>query len=411
MAKNTARSRSRVLKPVVLTNTVQTDSHGAYSVLPATVTQSSTQAMDDVVSHGFKRRIAEGEIINNPCSLVRRTRSNSGSGFIRGTKTSGPAYWYQQDGPVSETWLPLYPNGDVMFKDVDYDVASRSKLLALANIDTSEYAFGEDIGELRETLRFLRNPVSSLHNLAREFRRTLTRKRRKDLNLSFAKAHADVWLQYRFAFSPLIRSMMDLAEAYGKGPSDRATRLTARGFDSWKWSGGGAVTRYNGPIGGTNNSNWLFNHDVEVEGHASILYEVSNPLADWRFHLGLRTKDVPYTLWQLLPYSFMVDRLVDISSSIRGLTNLADPDVTILSGSYREKKTERQSYQLTSISNPTWSHAVAGDVVTDEEFIYNRQPWTPSASDAIPGISLGNVFDSATKLADVIALSLQLLRR
>lgn len=374
-------------------------------------TGRSNSAITDVVTPGYKSKIARGEIINNPCVYTADTIT--GGGGNESWDNAGHTYWWTGSGAVSEYYFSAddsqNPWGSCAWPTPNAS-EQRAKALALSNIDNTQYAFGEDALEIGETLRFLKSPLKSISNLTKVYRTDIQKIRRykskynvgslKRSARDHTKAYADVWLQYRFAASPLIRSCMDALEAYYSYTPTFPERLTARGFSkdlqenetSWDYtsSGGGR--------------NYTLKRSKELDYHASILYTVSNPLYDWKWKLGFRAKDVPTTLWQVFPLSFMVDRVLDISTFSKGVMNLADPNVRILCASVRKKETSKESYKLNSMWSNVYNGYAQGNTNERTQFEYNRQPWDPSVIDTLPQVTLGRLVDDATKIADLCAL-------
>lgn len=363
-------------------------------------TSWSFDVCDDYVVDNYYRRINAGEIINHPCTYTKETLSHSGEGkIIYGVSACSIRSTYT--GPLTARYRELgsaYAPPMIPCEVVDDE--ARAKLVAIANIDSTPYAFGEDVLELRETLRFLKNPVGSLLDLSRSFRRAYLKKSAglTDLN-DLLKAHSSVYLSYRFALGPLIRSSIDALDAYQSIPPTPSKRYSARGtFDNESTVSQDDVVGY---------SNHLFDlkRTKRLEGKASILYEMNNPIYDWKYRLGFRLKDLPTTVWQVVPFSFMIDRLLDISSFSKGVINLADPRVTILAGSYRYKLTDAQTWQMSGRNDSNTSF-ISGDISTSTYFTYDRQVWSPSIKDTIPKLTPKYVIDDATKVADLVSLAI-----
>jgi hypothetical protein len=139
--------------------------------------------------------------------------------------------------------------------------------------------------------------------------------------------------------------------------------------------------------------------------HASILYEVSNPLVDWKFKLGLRFKDLPTTGWELLPLSFMVDRLLDIRSFFAGAINILDPQVTFLAGSYSVKNLDQHTVSLTERQYSGWTHEITKpDFIQFEIFHMERLLWNPQFFDTIPSFTPGGLVKDLTSILDLLAI-------
>lgn len=376
--------------------------------------------MTDVVTPNYQQKIADGHIINNPCVYTMLSTSSSGSGSIHYENVS---WEYYLNGPVTrfrsgDSTLPGFRDNLAVSQPTD--LRARAKQQAIANIDSTPYAFGEDSLELRETIRFLKSPFGSLLNLSRGFKSSYKKRKRlyrlqtykptdkllKHLEEAYGnvnkadwrllKAHADTWLQYRFAASPLVRSCIDVLDAYSSVPVTLPERLSSRGIQTATEQASKTETYTDQTFDQLHMMSW----DVK----ASILYEVSNPIRDWRYRLGFRAKDWPTTFWQVMPYSFMVDRVVDVTSFSKGVINLLDPKVKILSACVREKTLDRYTHQLTS--GGPYAVTTNGEVVVDDEFIYDRQPWNPSIRDTVPTQTWGYLVKDATHVLDLASLIL-----
>lgn len=417
----TLRHRDRG-NPVVYQTTTKT-SNG--SVIDTGVYEGSTwsESITDVSTPNYAKRIAAGEIINNPCSyLYSEVDSPSGgnysaTGYGYVVKTSGGNLTaYQTDAAaryqVGNPWMAI-PDRPKNLGD-----EQRAKLVAMARVDSTPYGFAEDIGEIRETLSFLRRPSASLEKLSRKFYRDLEQsiKHRKSKHPDrfriaarrkeeIVDAAADVWLGYRFAAMPLARSLQEGVEYIwdrrtGSRKLNPPARRTARGFvrDEFDLSGtyvtnwGSATDHFDGRRTGY------------VEHRAGILYTVKNPVHDIKFHLGIRLKDMPVTAWNLAPLSFMVDRVTDISSAIKALTFLADPSVQVLAAWVTSKGEDKQMLVFNKQVNPGYSVSVNPIPLTHTWHSYDRTPWSPGVLDVRPGFTPKRLIEDATSIADLTAL-------
>lgn len=377
------------------------------------VVREHQETMHDVVTPGYRSIIDAGGIVNNPCVYTSYRLESEGTGTLTAKGGSndytltGPVTWLMTD----QTWLPI-DIGEV------HCSASEAKFWALSNVDRTPYAFGEDLLEIGETIRFLRNPLGSLRNMSRLFRSDVNRLLHKKIGKRHikdrrkyaevrAQAVADTYLQYRFAFSPLVRSVSDAFDAISH-KDDRPLRLSARGRSEDSASSSERVERLFSA-----NDGYAFNvsKSKSISYRASILYEITNPVRDWRYTFGLRNQDIPETLWQVLPYSFMIDRIANISGAIRGLTALANPKLKILAGSVTLREESVHSMKaIDAWNDPHWTRSADGETRTRTDFKYERNPWTPQLSDAIPPVKLGGLVDDATKTADLAALIIKNLR-
>ena len=413
------RSRSRSNDPeFVVLETY--DSQGA--VIATSAPQPTlvvNESMDDTVVPGYHKAIRDGEIINNPClytsstmahgtdTVVLRTQHN----FVPSTYfTYGDTGNWTYEIAVVTPGLYQYNLNRAPSIDISKlnDIAKQK---CLANVDSTPYDFMEDLGEISETLQFLRHPLTALKSMHNAFlkRRKYVRSLKIESKQK-AKALAKLWNQYRFAAAPLYRSIMEGCEAFNNwDDTHRNTRRTAHGYSSEE-----SEHVFNPVVQTGGNWVYTFKHDSvrELKIHAAIVYEVTNPLNDWKFKLGLRAKDIPTTAWELLPLSFMVDRLVDIKSSIAGLVNLLDPQVKILAGSVTKRDYGAIKLECINLSDTggTWTVTIdKTDHFYMEDFEYSRSIWSPEYLDTVPRVTVGNVVDTISKTTDLLAILISTL--
>lgn len=396
-----ARSRSQI-SPVETGQSWLESLAGSKRYYTNDILHSSSKTIGDVVTKGYRELIAKGHIINNPCALTS-SLTTSGGGSYRATLKSNPGAGSFRAGDGSTThWASQWGSGaagtfhpDVLSRSADMSIA---KLQAIARIDSTPHQFLEDVFEIRQTLRFIRNPLKSLLDLSRQFRTANRRSGKSALQRGreTAGAASDVWLTYRFAATPLVRSTMDALEVLDKGIGKVAKRRSARGSDTLE------VTRKDS----LNPSSMIFTRESKLndEARANILYEVSNPVSGYSHELGLRASDIPETLWAVVPLSFMVDRVWDISKTIGGFANLANPSVKILAASTTRKTLTYSKVRLVDENAPSYDLTINGDDYIVDNFTYNRDLWSPSLSDLVPPFTPENLVKDVTSILDLTTL-------
>lgn len=390
---------------------------GSVSNASAGTVQSGSEVMNDVVTPCYTVRKAKGQIINNPCSYVVSSLSSEGStsGHLELTASSG----YYASGHLTKYML-LSVNLESAFPQIQWGDLTASeadaKLSALANMDTTPYSFGEDTAELHETVRFLRRPLASITDLAHDFqlaKRQLMRKRYKNVKRNarrLSRDVADLWASYSFAAAPLARSVDDAIEAWFTLP-DRVqlkdNRRSSSGYSVGEWSFDDDNMIQ--PSGGGSYRTWAVSRKAIKRYHATILYTVSNPCTGLRNDIGLRPKDFPVTMWQILPLSFLVDRLYDVSSFLKAAINLGDPKLSILAGSVSLKNEAVGKYRYKAYYHPTYPNDLSGETVVEKTFEYNRSVWSPSIHDAVPRFKPMGLVQDATKVADLVSVAIKRL--
>jgi hypothetical protein len=374
---------------------------------------SEMETMTDEVVPGYRDRIARGEVINNACNYQKISVGGTGGGTRVAThKTTGAVHNVGGGGSLTQYYRTalsagLRPTPVATSCKTANVLINQAAAAALAQVDSSPYSFAEDIATWKQTAGFLKNPLASLGKLSKAFSTDVAKLQERRKALQRAQAIADVWLSYRFAFSPLIKSINTAIDAYA-APVERPARRTARGSATDMGQNLG-----NNQVKGSppNQYWWDVGSTLTRQASAVILYEVSNPVTDWRFKYGLRTKDLPELIWDLVPYSFMVDRISDVGQTIRGLTNLADPAVKILAGSTTIREESSNTYRLTkNVGNSNYNISISPDDVTEKTFTYTRVVWIPTWTDTVSRPDLAGLVSSTTKVADLLALVTKQLR-
>lgn len=362
-----------------------------------------SRSMFDIVVPGYHKRIAAGEIINNPCTY-RVLRLNEADGTVRGSTSGGG--WYQWDGLCTSKALDI-ASGDPwngLNPLETKDLIPELKLQALANIDRTPYEFGEDLLEVRETLRFIRRPFGELDKLLSRLRQSLGRGGNRVDWEDVARKLAHSWNEYSFAYVPLVHSAHKALEATTRNiASKQPPRRSARSRQTQS-----DITDQTKTVPGNSSGDELtffVYHSIDEDCRAQILYTNRSPLKSWGHIAGLRWKDLPTVAWQILPYSFMVDRVVDISSVISAVTNYLDPTIEILAASTTSRLQETATEQLVDRSTPGQSVSVSAGVRINDSFLYHRQPWTPSHTDIIPEVGdLRGLVSDFRKTAQLVSL-------
>lgn len=398
-----SRSRSKAYPPTYELM-VQTVSSGTPAGPWTYQMSGGSETMIDEVVDNFFAKLENGQIINNDCAYTDESwLSSGGSDFALGYS----GYWYRQIGgsvtiarfPIETSLVP--PEGQFTQAN-GLHALSR----AYANVDASEHNFGEDLFELGETLRFVKSPMRSLAELGLAFKRKVKSDLKTKKARSITEASANAWSTYRFAATPLLLSAVDLLEVATTKKTQRPKRTVARGFDVENGEYSDVLTLGTDPIWKGPRS-FLYNSVAR----AYVIYEVENPLITTPFRLGFRKKDWPLTIWQILPLSFMVDRVVDISSSISGITNMVDPGVKIqASGIVWKNRLNAEITCEAVLNGPTWIYGHCyGDTVSKETFTYVREanPVFTLSEIAVPNVHLDGLVRDAQSIVDLCALVIQ----
>lgn len=281
--------------------------------------RTSTKYMWDIVTPNFHQLIAKGEIINNPMYKYRLVDRGNGSIFYaEGTWDS--SYLRVKSRTVEPPIEHLvdssfYPSDTMTAIDgvLDSDDFTAGRELAVsaawANVDESEIQALASLAEMPETIKW----VSSLLYRARKLISTFLSKKRALRKLlkgtNPADAFSDFWLEFRYAFRPLVFEMQQAVAALEKAV-ERELRHTARGFQRE------TVT----DVHESTHDYWIATQNrrtvstIDSNYRAGVLYAIKVDIDEINAVWGL---DQPIeTIWELTPFSFIIDWFFNIGDVI-----------------------------------------------------------------------------------------------
>jgi hypothetical protein len=217
------------------------------------------------------------------------------------------------------------PGPGIPFSDAD--ISARVKFLS--NIRQSQRSFqgGVFLGELRDTLRTIRNPLKALRSGIDSYHRTVKSRGAKAIprrgrqsqernERSLNKVASETWLEFMYGWRPLLSDIDDAARALAMKDLREKIPISSSGkfevaTDSTQYMALGTLrftlkwqdkytieTRYKGAVSGGPNP---IGHPV---------------LSRW----GVSLNDFVPTIWELIPYSFLVDYFTNAGDLIEAST-------------------------------------------------------------------------------------------
>jgi hypothetical protein len=245
---------------------------------------------------------------------------------IRPIGNPDPATW-GHGALIGTPLLVLPPTQLPVPDDVVAEVTNRSirKFLDAYDSALSSIELGQDIGEIGATIRSIIHPLNSLReftlsHLSKVLKLTKTVKHKASLT----KMIADTFLEFKFGWNPLVA---DIGQAYADLVNNNHFQLTPiRGsaYREFPNTNIGWSTYVSLP-------NMVVQYSALVTGAYSVTLKGAVRCNAENGHIGFLQNmqlDLPHfvpTIWDLLPYSWIVDYFVNIGDIIKALSlNLAN---------------------------------------------------------------------------------------
>lgn len=284
-----------------------------------TVPDTFTSVMTDVVTPNFKARIKKGEIINNPASLEeitvirpRVTPFNRYRVYIVGYRNGGPLYSgnaYEGDQAMKESYLGDYLGYSEGVGEAIDNAIARAVTSAHANASSTEFQSLVFAAEARKSVRDLSSILYRVLKIAKAVKRL----DRKYLKSQISKKELqNRYMELRYAIRPLVYDARDIVNVLGKTKHYDKTRFTARGFERVHDENSDTITLYPWSTW-EHKVNRTIHLDVNIR--AGILCDVDvSPMNLWGVDQPLET------LWEITPFSFIIDWFVNIGDTIAAWT-------------------------------------------------------------------------------------------
>lgn len=233
-------------------------------------------------------------------------------------------------------------------------------------------------GEMRETFRMLLRPASTLRAGIPKYLESLSKRKAAGMRKSTARSKAwreredrkraeqlrriagDTWLEYSFGWKPLINDIGDAVQAIGRLNENKfVQKLSASGSND-KVNYDSGTNEY--PIADQFvtwikvSSHIKTEYQCQIRGAVGVSSTTSKATAN-RELFGFSWEQFVPTLWELLPWSFLVDYFTNIGD----ILNAAAVNTADLSWTSRTQRAQTVARASAAIS-PKTSNSVAASL-------------------------------------------------
>lgn len=290
------------------------------------VPEMTVENMTDIVTPDFVKRSAKGEIFNNPLTQSKvfdyQNMINYSFEYIRRFKSN---YTIAAGSRDTGTVTGIYPAtvrgyGGFLppptFDDDDLeDLKGQAVAKAYSNINTSDTLALVTLLELEKTLFSLGGILKHATKLYRYCLKRSARYGRRNALKNF-RLYADLWMEARYSLRPLYYDVVGLLKALDR-PLSKLDRATFRGSASYSDGSDDSITVALSDAGHTG-SYFTVNRksSIDIEARSGCLCQ-TNPETR-ATSLGLY--EIPLTLWEIVPFSFIVDWFLNVGDIIGAWT-------------------------------------------------------------------------------------------
>lgn len=335
----------------------------------------------------YKRRLSNGS---------DATTTFSGSQYVVKQSSKGRAVYHAEN---AFGWGHYELTGDLSYPELAQNVfidssvtddKAKAKFVSAIRSAQTSLQGGVVLGEIGETLRAFRSPLKALRSGIDDYLTTLRKGRRGTLDRK-RKFLSETWLEYSYGWAPLLSDAKSAAKALAEYVHGKPEYQYVRGYAE------DVITSADGQFGLGDGPLAFYVGDRSTT-KAIVIYRgvirapVGNRSLMTRRNLGLDLNNFVPTIWELIPYSFLVDYFSN-AGDVLSAWSLWDVDFawankTIVTISQRERFTKDL---IGKTNDPTvLEHSLTPCTSRTERRSVNRGPigsLVPSLRFEIPGVS------------------------
>ncbi|DAD50042.1 maturation protein [ssRNA phage Zoerhiza.4_15] len=212
------------------------------------------------------------------------------------------------------------PDNPAGYNTSNLDRLARQSFVSQYRNARTAFQTGVFFGELLETVRTIKSPAKalrdSLNDYVTDVRHGLKRRNRGKPRNKFIQ---ESWLEYAYGVAPLVSDVKSACKLATLDPSRAFQVIHSESGTDWKSDfarASNTPTVIGGPM------NWT--EVVWLENTASIRYggaaRAENSPPGFPEQLGLSWSNVLPTVWELIPYSFLVDYFSNVGKVVDGIS-------------------------------------------------------------------------------------------
>lgn len=336
----------------------------------------------------FQKRKAEGELLPHLPWNQREwsfTQQDGGQEYLYHQPNSNIKVWWDRwpgsmlyVGWSKDQTYPSFPSvPPIDLPDPSYFVQKAAARIASQGFDTLTF-----LAELNKTRDMFKNALTRFLKMSQKSKR---KKRRLPSKRETLGSYFSNYLEGRYGWRILLYELDDLYSAIYEFDEKR-TRFSERaGFSDT------LVVNESGPEERAETTwykTWIDTYEVSVRGSVSADFSPTR----WQFN--------PFvTVWETIPYSFVVDWFLHVGQALEASTFLILNDAHYASSGYHVSVTRQ--YDVFYVDNPTGSDP---GTYSGEVSVQGVGKWTNRTPTSVSFAPLNEVRLDAWKIVDLLAL-------
>lgn len=294
---------------------------------PLTSSFNIVDSFSGVDNRNWKHQIRNGMNATTPASGYRGTRDGrSLRYFVKGYVNGNTALVNARSSSFEFFTLTVPNDGITAAQRLSVINQARTKFSRDVEKALTNFQGGVFLAELRETLHMIRRPGQSLRKAVGQYlgavqsnARRLKRRPKRDRE----RWLSNTWLEYSFGWAPLLNDLDDARSYLDKRASALVQELVrVRGSHSGRFKAAGPETLnvFNAGIGGVSARELTVDTCTQVYSGA-VSSRAFGPGLINASAMGLHPRSFVPTLWEVIPWSFLIDYFTNVGDVITGWSN------------------------------------------------------------------------------------------